>query len=71
MADHNAKTGDWLVTPDHIGLIVRPATRAGDHLVVDCSPRHGRETAINTGLPWSEACQVLRYKRYATEGGRV
>jgi hypothetical protein len=69
--DSDARPGDWLVTPDHIGLIVRPecrlvdGTEVCDHLVVDCSPRHGRATAVNTGYPWSSACRVLRYSRYS------
>lgn len=55
--------GDWLLTPDHIGMIVRPdnnATDGFDHLVVDCSPRHGRDRAVNTGYAWSEGCRVIR-----------
>lgn len=67
-----AAPGDWLVTPDHIGMIVRPdgttidETEASEHLVVDCSPRHGRSRAVNTGYPWSAACRVLRYSRYVS-----
>lgn len=52
--------GDWLLTDDHIGMVIRSATAVSDLLVVDCSPRHGRPTAINTGLAWSEACVVVR-----------
>ncbi len=58
-----AKPGDWLMTRDHIGMIVRPDNDSADgydHLVVDCSPRHGRTHAVNTGYPWSEACVVVR-----------
>jgi hypothetical protein len=62
--EEEAVPGDWLVTPDHIGMVVRRKTRESDILVVDCSPRHGRATSINTGYPWSAACQALRYKRY-------
>ena len=58
------EAGDWLVTRDHIGIIVRPECTGSDDLVIDCSPRHGRGTAVNTGLPWSEACEVIRYTRY-------
>lgn len=57
-----AEIGDWLLTKDHCGLIVRPdndSTDGFDHLVVDCSPRHGRDRAVNTGYPWSEACRVF------------
>ncbi len=63
-----ALPGDWLMTRDHIGLIIRPdndATDGYDHLVIDCSPRHGRSTAINTGLAWSDACEVVRPLFYA------
>lgn len=61
-----AKVGDWLLSGSHIGVIVRPKSGPGlDHLVVDCSPRHGRFTAINTGGPWSGECQVIRPLFYA------
>jgi hypothetical protein len=39
-----ALPGDWLITDEHIGIIVRPAcylpdhTMTSDHLAVDCSP---------------------------------
>lgn len=56
----DVRIGDWLLTRDHIGMIVRPACGGSDHLVVDCSPRHGRPTAVNTGYPWSDACEVVR-----------
>ena len=56
-----AKPGDWLMTRDHIGMIIRVDEGPdGDHLVVDCSPRHGRTHAVNTGYPWSDACVVVR-----------
>lgn len=67
-----AQVGDWLLTKDHCGLIVRPACylpngqMTSDILVVDCSPRHGRDTAVNTGGPWSSACRVVRYLKYQT-----
>lgn len=57
-----ARVGDWLLTKDHCGLIVRPDPDPADgfnHLVVDCSPRHGRSHAVSVGYPWSEACRVL------------
>jgi len=72
VAAHEAQVGDWLMTPDHCGLIIRPAcllpngAMVADHLVVDCSPRHGWNTAINTGAPWSTSCRVVRYQRYQT-----
>jgi hypothetical protein len=56
--------GDWLLTRDHIGMIIRPDLKGEDHLVVDCSPRHGRDRAVNTGYPWSDSCVVVRYTRY-------
>lgn len=65
-AGEMAKPGDWLLTRDHIGVIVRPKLRPGqEHLVVDCSPRHGRNTAIDTGGPWSGECRVIRPQHYA------
>lgn len=63
-----AESGDVLITRDHTGLIVRPARGEGDHLVVDCSPRHGRKTGVGTGGPWSEACRVIRYRHFAPPG---
>ncbi len=57
--------GDWLLTRDHIGLIVRRATDDSEILVLDCSPRHGRKHAIGLGGPWSDACTVIRPKIYA------
>lgn len=77
MSGEAAKAGDWLISPStrsilgkrkpgHIGVIVRPALLPGQqHLVVDCSTRHGRDTAVNTGGPWSKACQVIRPLFYA------
>lgn len=57
--------GDFLLTRDHIALIIRPAPEPNpqgvEHLVIDCSPRHQRNgQAINTGGPWSDACVVVR-----------
>jgi len=60
----DALPGDWLVTPDHIALIIRPSVVGSDVLVIDCSPRHGWVQSINTGLPWSQACHVLRPNFY-------
>ncbi len=60
-ANEQARHADWLLTRDHIAVIIRPAQRPDqDHLVVDCSPRHGRTTAIDTGGPWSGECRVIR-----------
>jgi hypothetical protein len=74
--DHDkAQAGDWLLTADHCAMIIRPAIFGNatamrfDHLVIDCSPRHGRDTAVGLGLPWSHACRVLRYKHYVSVGG--
>lgn len=45
----------------HCGVIIRPKpSDAFDHLVIDCSPRHGRTTAINTGGHWNDKCIVVR-----------
>lgn len=67
--DDKAMPGDWLVDEGHIAGIIRPAIYVGgrmrdDHLVIDCSPRHGREHAIGIGRPWSEAAFVVRPKFY-------
>lgn len=67
--DHAARPGDWLVDDNHIAGIIRPAiyvqgSMQFDHLVIDCSPRHGRSTAIGIGAPWSEAAFVVRPKFY-------
>lgn len=62
-APEDVLPGDWLLTRDHIGIIVRPDNIEADgydHLVIDCSPRHGRSTAINTGYAWSDACRAIR-----------
>lgn len=58
--DARAVAGDLLITRDHVGVIIRPGIGEFDHLVVDCSPRHGRLTAVGIGGPWSDACRVLR-----------
>lgn len=66
MSGEAAYAGDWLVTRTHIGVIIRPARSKGyKHLVMDCSPRHGRETGIGMGYPWSTECEVLRPLFYA------
>jgi hypothetical protein len=55
-----ALPGDWVLTRDHIAMLVRPDTTDSDPLVVDCSPRHGRKNSINTGGFWSETCRIVR-----------
>jgi hypothetical protein len=67
-----AKPGDLLVSKStfvlgrrvkdgHVGVIIRPAPAPGfDDLVVDCSPRHGRTTAIGVGTAWSRSCVRVR-----------
>jgi hypothetical protein len=65
------RAGDLLITRDHVGVIVRPCLVNGDagadpdfdHLVVDCSPRHRRDSAVGLGGPWSDACRVIRIKQ--------
>jgi hypothetical protein len=59
-----ALPGDALVTDEHIGLIVRAATEEQSPLVIDCSPRHGWKTGVNTGEPWAPDCRAVRYKRF-------
>lgn len=54
------KSGDWLVNKSHIGGILRPATPVSPILVIDCSPRHGREAAIGIGTAWAKDCVVVR-----------
>jgi hypothetical protein len=66
----HALPGDWLLTRDHIGMVIRGPTVTSDVLVVDCSPRHGRAHAIGTGYPWSDSCVVVRPLHY-TEPGRI
>lgn len=72
VADDKALAGDWLMDEGHCSMIIRPAIYVGghmrfDHLVADCSPRHGRPTAIGLGAPWSEAARVVRYKLYTND----
>lgn len=71
IAHADAEPGDLLITREHVGVIIRPATVTDgevvfDHLVVDCSPRHsGRpwsRPAVGTGGSWSRDCVVLRVK---------
>lgn len=76
LSGERVKPGDLLVSRSeyllgvrkrigHIGVIVRPApSDAFEHLVVDCSPSHGRTTAINTRYAWSPKCQVVRPLHY-------
>lgn len=57
--------GDWLLTRDHIGVVVYVGGSLGawdleDIQVVDCSPRHGRAHAVGIGGPWDEDCRVIR-----------
>lgn len=67
------RPGDWLLTDDHIGMIVRPAwvdptTKAKmPPLVIDCSPRHDktRRAAISVGFAWSAKCEAVRPLFYA------
>ena len=70
VSDAEARVGDLLISRDHVGVVIRPATCddkgevVHDHLVVDCSPRHsGRpwsNPAVGTGGSWSHYCQVVR-----------
>lgn len=58
------QAGDWLLNKSHIGGVLRDATKVSEILVIDCSPRHGRETAIGIGGPWAKDCVVVRPKFY-------
>ncbi len=47
--------------PGHIGVVIRPApSPAYNHLVIDCSPFHGRDTAVGLREPWSDKCKIVR-----------
>lgn len=49
----------------HIGIVVRPKpSDAHEHLLIDCSPFHGRTTAIGLRKPWSVKGQFLRPLHY-------
>lgn len=52
------------VKPGHIGVIVRPSPSAAfEHLIVDCSPFHGRTTAIGLRKePWGRNYVIVRAK---------
>jgi len=64
VAREHSLPGDWLVTSDHMALIISPPANGRDCLVIDCSPRHGWVQSINIGLPWSTSCKVLRPNFY-------
>lgn len=58
--------GDFLLTEDHCAMILRPdpdGSGGFSHLVIDCSPRHGRDTAIGIGYPWSASFTVCRLRQ--------
>ncbi len=61
------QAGDWVLTRDHIAMLLRPDGEDSDPLVIDCSPRHGRRNAVGTGKYWSDACEVIRPLVYADE----
>jgi hypothetical protein len=71
MAGERARVADLVVSrsrrvlgrrvPGHIGVLLRPRPAEGyEHMVIDCSPRHGRDTAIGVGTPWSKDCHIIR-----------
>lgn len=63
VSDDQARAGDCLLTEGHIGVIIRPECVNDGHMVLDCSPRHGRHnSAIETGGPWADNCKVIRWK---------
>lgn len=49
----------WVVDRDGDGKIEDGETMRLDLLVSDCSPRHGRETAVGLGGRWSRECIVV------------
>jgi len=78
--DEQPAPGDWLLTKDHIGMVLRPSwtdptmidpatnkKKVNPMLVIDCSPRHDslRRAAISVGYAWSKACEVVRPMFYA------
>lgn len=76
-AGEEVKPGDLMVTRSkytlgvmtkrgHIGVIVRPAPSAAfNDLVIDCSPFHGRTTAIGLRKePWARDYVVVRPLSY-------
>jgi hypothetical protein len=50
------------VKAGHVGVIIRPSPSAAfEHLVVDCSPYHGRTTAIGLRKePWARNYVIVR-----------
>lgn len=65
-------SGDWVLTRGHIGMLIRPPRVVGHSgmweiapaLVVDCSPRHGRQAAVGVGRVWSGNCRFIRPRIY-------
>jgi len=55
----------WTVDTDGDGVVDKGEERHEDLLVIDCSPRHGRETGIGIGRRWASDCLVARYRFYA------
>lgn len=53
---------NWFVDTDGDGVKDKGEDRKEDILVVDCSPRHGRESAVGLGHRWSSKCIVVRAK---------
>ncbi len=50
----------WWVDTDGDNVLDKGEDRREDILVVDCSPRHGREASVNFGGRWSSKCIVVR-----------
>lgn len=49
----------------HIGVVVRPRpSDAFEHLIIDCSPFHGKTTAIGLRKPWSNGGLFVRPLHY-------
>lgn len=76
MSGERVLPGDFFVTTSkyvmgirrevgHIGIVVRPRpSDAFEHLLIDCSPFHGKTTAIGLRKPWSTEGHFLRPLHY-------
>lgn len=65
ITEEAAQPGDWCIDRGHIAMVVRAKNAVTSPLVVDCSPRHGRKTAVGMGFEWSDACKYISPKVYA------
>lgn len=63
--DSAGMPGDFMITAEHIGMILRRKTVHVDYLVIDCSPRHDAErvSSIGVGGPWSRSYTIARLRQ--------